>query len=222
MRQKANGQALTLKRLSEAEARAIEMVLDGLPSEHSRRAYERALFDFFHWHRGAGRPQINKAVVQRYTAELREAGMSSSSVNQRLSAIRKLVGEAADNGLLDPQIAGPEEALRKFLTSLRAVVQPNDVTASDIAEGADIPDLDKNGSVRRATHCHPRLEEDVGARLRREFLLVRWILRTAVRLTQTNLIVGGHQYYYGLRPGEGRFQHLAYVRACLAGVRDGL
>ena len=38
MRPKANGQALTLKRLSEAEARAIEMVLDGLASEHSRRA----------------------------------------------------------------------------------------------------------------------------------------------------------------------------------------
>ena len=27
------------------------MVLDGLPSEHSRRAYERALSDFFMWHR---------------------------------------------------------------------------------------------------------------------------------------------------------------------------
>jgi site-specific recombinase XerD len=112
MRQKANGQALTLKRLSEAEARAIEMVLDGLPSEHSRRAYERALFDFFHWHRGVGRPQLNKAVVQRYSAELREAGMSASSVNLRLSAIRKLAAEAADNGLLDAQIAGGIRAVK--------------------------------------------------------------------------------------------------------------
>lgn len=112
MKQKANGQALTLKRLSEAEARAIEMVLDGLPSEHSRRAYERALFDFFHWHRGAGRPQLNKAVVQRYAAELREAGMSASSVNQRLSAIRKLAAEATDNGLLDAQVAGGIRAVK--------------------------------------------------------------------------------------------------------------
>jgi site-specific recombinase XerD len=112
MRQKANGQALTLKRLSEAEVRAIEMVLDGLPSEHSRRAYERALFDFFHWHRGVGRSQLNKAVVQRYAAELREAGMSASSVNQRLSAIRKLATEAEDNGLLDPQIANGIRAVK--------------------------------------------------------------------------------------------------------------
>jgi site-specific recombinase XerD len=86
--------------------------LDSLPSEHSRRAYERALTDFFSWHRGVGRPQLNKAVVQRYAAELREAGMSSSSVNQRLSAIRKLALEAADNGALDPQIASGIRAIK--------------------------------------------------------------------------------------------------------------
>lgn len=112
MRQESNGQAVTLKRLSEAEARAIEVVLDGLPSEHSRRAYERALRDFFHWQRGMGCPQLNKAVVQRYAAELREDGMSASSVNQRLSAIRKLAAEAADNGLLDTQIAGGIRAIK--------------------------------------------------------------------------------------------------------------
>lgn len=112
MRQKANGRALTLKKLSEAEAGAIDMVLDGLPSEHSRRTYERALFDFFHWHRDVGRPQLNKAVVQRYAAVLREAGMSASSVNQRLCAIRKLAAEAADNGLLDAQIAGGIRAVK--------------------------------------------------------------------------------------------------------------
>jgi site-specific recombinase XerD len=112
MKQKATAQALTLKRFSEAEVRAIEMVLDGLPSGHSRRAYERALFDFFHWHRGVGRPQLNKAVVQRYAAELREAGMSASSVNQRLSAIRKLAAEAADNELLDTHVAGGIRAVK--------------------------------------------------------------------------------------------------------------
>ena len=104
--------ALVRSRLTAAEARAIEMVLDGLPSEHSRRAYGRALADFFHWHRGVGRPQLNKALVQRYAAELREAGMSPSSVNQRLSAIRKLATEAADNGALDPAIANGIRAVK--------------------------------------------------------------------------------------------------------------
>jgi site-specific recombinase XerC len=105
-------QSLVRSRLTEAETAAIRMVLDGLPSEHSRRAYERALFDFFQWHRGAGRPQLNKAVVQRYAAELRERGSSSSSINQRLSAIRKLAAEAADNGALDPQVAGGIRAVK--------------------------------------------------------------------------------------------------------------
>ena len=106
------GQDLIRTRLSPAETAAIRMVLDGLPSEHSRRAYERALIDFFHWHRGIGRPQLSKAVVQRYAAELREVGMAPSSVNQRLSAIRKLAAEAADNGALDPQIANGIRAVK--------------------------------------------------------------------------------------------------------------
>lgn len=81
-------QFLVRSRLTPAETQAIRMVLDGLPSQHSRRAYERALSDFFMWHRGDGRPQLGKAVVQRYAAELRKPGMAASSVNQRLSAIR--------------------------------------------------------------------------------------------------------------------------------------
>src|SRR5215218_3920701 len=105
-------QPLVLSRLTAAEAAAVGMVLDGLPSEHSRRAYERALSDFFHWHKGVGRPQLSKAVVQRYAAELREAGMAASSVNQRLSAIRKLAAEAADNGALDPQVANGIRAVK--------------------------------------------------------------------------------------------------------------
>lgn len=105
-------QSLVRSRLTAAETAAIRMVLDGLPSEHSRRAYERALYDFFHWHRGVGRPKLNKAVVQRYAAELRDAGMAPSSVNQRLSAIRKLALEAADNGALDPQVASGIRAVK--------------------------------------------------------------------------------------------------------------
>ena len=99
-------------RQKKSEEAAIQIVLDSLPSEHSRRAYRRALYDFFHWHTGVGRPYLSKAVVQRYAAELREAGMAPSSVNQRLSAIRKLAAEAADNGALDPQVANGIRAVK--------------------------------------------------------------------------------------------------------------
>jgi hypothetical protein len=43
MRQKAKAQALSLRRLTGPESEAVRIVLDGLASEHSRRAYERAL-----------------------------------------------------------------------------------------------------------------------------------------------------------------------------------
>jgi len=106
-------QALVRSALTAAEAAAIAMVVDGLPSEHSRRrAYERVLVDFFRWHASAGRPLLNKALVQRYAAELRDPGLSPSSINQRLSAIRKLTAEAADNGALDPQIASGIRAVK--------------------------------------------------------------------------------------------------------------
>jgi site-specific recombinase XerD len=107
-----NSNALVTSKLTPAETAAIRVVLDTLPSQHSRRAYERGLVDFFLWHRGVGRPKLSKAVVQRYAAELRDAGMAASSVNQRLSAIRKLAAEAADNGALDPQAANGIRAVK--------------------------------------------------------------------------------------------------------------
>ena len=88
-----------------AEQTAIQMVLDTLQSEHSRRAYERALREFFSWRRIAGSPALSKALVQRYAADLRTKGLSSSAINQQLSAIRKIVSEAADNEILDHQTA---------------------------------------------------------------------------------------------------------------------
>src|SRR5690242_10647447 len=87
------------------QAQVIRVVLDGLPSEHSKRAYERALRDFLVWHHRQGQPALGKATVQAYVAELRAVGVSPATINQRLAAIRKLVTEAADNGALDQQTA---------------------------------------------------------------------------------------------------------------------
>ena len=107
-----SNQSLMRSRLTSAETQAIQMVLDGLPSEHTRRAYRRALEDFFHWHRSESRPPLSKATVQRYTTTLRDSGMAPSSVNQRLSAIRRLATEAEDNGLLAPQVANGIRAVK--------------------------------------------------------------------------------------------------------------
>lgn len=94
------------------EAAMIQVVLDAVDSEHTRRAYARALADFLAWYDQAGRPTLNKATVQRYAAELRAAGMGASTINQRLSAIRKLAREAADNGAIPDAVANGIKAVK--------------------------------------------------------------------------------------------------------------
>lgn len=84
---------------------AIQAVLDTMPSEHSKRAYSRALTAFLDWHTNQGQPPLTKAVVSAYRAHLQEDGRGLAAINQALSAIRKLVREAADNGAIDPAIA---------------------------------------------------------------------------------------------------------------------
>lgn len=89
-----------------AFARIKALVLDGLGSPESRRAYSRALDDFLGWcQRQNPPPTFNKALVQRYRAELEGRGLAPATINIRLSAIRKLALEAADNGLMPPELA---------------------------------------------------------------------------------------------------------------------
>jgi site-specific recombinase XerD len=81
------------------------LVLDAVTSKHSRRAYEVALDGFIEWWESEGRPAFTKATVQAYRAKLEGDGLAAATINVRLSAIRKLAVEAADNGLLDPDLA---------------------------------------------------------------------------------------------------------------------
>ena len=84
----------------------IRLVLDGLTSSQSKRAYEKAIGDFLEWYQGQGKPGLTKATVQRYKTVLQESGLAPSSINQRMSAIRQLAQEAADNGLVDVDTNG--------------------------------------------------------------------------------------------------------------------
>jgi site-specific recombinase XerD len=83
----------------------IDLVTQSVDSPHSKRAYSRALIDFLDWYEKNGRPGFTKGVVNAYREHLLNAGKSRSSINQALSAIRKLATEAADNGLVAPTLA---------------------------------------------------------------------------------------------------------------------
>jgi site-specific recombinase XerD len=88
----------------------IDLVTNAVTSPHTQRAYSRALDDFITWYQHGGATGISKATVQAYVEELRANGITASSINQRLAAIRKFAQEAADNGLIDEVTA---QAIRR-------------------------------------------------------------------------------------------------------------
>jgi len=104
--------ALIKTKLTSAEKKIIAMVIDGLPSENSRRAYNRHLQEFFIWYAAENRAELNKALVQKYVKSLRAVKLSSSTINQKLSAIRKLATEAEDNNLMDARLANGIRAVK--------------------------------------------------------------------------------------------------------------
>src|SRR5258708_1187341 len=70
-----------------------------------KRVYNMALDEFMGWFQQAPRPGFTKATVSAWRVSLEDRGLGSSSIIIRMSAIRKLAAEAADNGLLAPELA---------------------------------------------------------------------------------------------------------------------
>jgi integrase len=86
--------------LTPVQARLRKMVLDAVASPHSKRNYARALDDLFQF--CASRP-LSRSLLMEWRAGME--ALSPSTINVRLSAVRKLVGEARRNNMI-----GSEEA----------------------------------------------------------------------------------------------------------------
>jgi site-specific recombinase XerC len=81
------------------------LVLDSVSSPITKRVYNMALDEFLQWFQQAPRPGFTKATVSAWRVSLEARGLGSSSIIIRMSSIRKLAAEAADNGLLAPELA---------------------------------------------------------------------------------------------------------------------
>jgi integrase len=81
------------------------LVLDSVSSPITKRVYNMALDEFLAWYQQAPPPGFTKATVSAWRVSLEARGLGSSSIIIRMSAIRKLAAEAADNGLLAPELA---------------------------------------------------------------------------------------------------------------------
>ena len=80
-------------------------VLNSLASPGSRRVYEYALDQFIAWYCSEPRLAFNRIVVTRYRMHLESRGLAANTINQQLAAVRRLAYEAADAGLLSPELA---------------------------------------------------------------------------------------------------------------------
>jgi hypothetical protein len=85
--------------------RAKSAVLNSLSFPHSRRNYKFATEQFITWYCSEPRLALNRTVVLRFRLYLESLGLAAGTVNQRLAAVRRLAYEAADSGLLSPELA---------------------------------------------------------------------------------------------------------------------
>jgi len=80
-------------------------VLNSLGSPASRRVYEYAIDQFIAWYCSEPRLAFNRIVVVRYRLYLESRHLAANTINQQLAAVRRLAHEAADSGLLSPELA---------------------------------------------------------------------------------------------------------------------
>jgi len=80
-------------------------VLNSLGSPASRRVYEYAIDQFITWYCSEPRLAFNRIVVVRYRIYLESRHLAANTINQQLAAVRRLAHEAADSGLLSPELA---------------------------------------------------------------------------------------------------------------------
>ena len=154
------------------EERLIKLVMDGVTSPNSRRAYRTGLTHFFQWVKGnETRPAFSKALVQEYKSHLQSLNLSAATINLRLSTLKKLAAEMSDNGQLDGEIAqgisrakGVKQAGEKagnWLVPQQAnelLRAPDTVTLRGLRDRAILAVLLSCG-LRRAELIHLRIED---------------------------------------------------------------
>ena len=94
----------TILRLPDLEQSKIA-VLHSLAAASSQESYGLAIDEFIGWYCSEPRLAFNRTVVLRYRFFLEQRNLAPSTINVRLAAVRRLVYEASDTGLLSPELA---------------------------------------------------------------------------------------------------------------------
>ena len=100
-RKKQPKRVLALPDLEHAKA----AVLNSLTSASGQRTYDHAIREFVAWYCSEPRLAFNRTVVLRYRIHLEQLNYAPATINLRLAAVRRVAYEAADAGLLSPELA---------------------------------------------------------------------------------------------------------------------
>jgi integrase len=84
---------------------AKSAVLNTLTSKSDQHTYDHAITEFVEWYCSEPRLAFNRNVVLRYRINLEQKQYAPSTINLRLAAVRRIAYEAADSGLLSPELA---------------------------------------------------------------------------------------------------------------------
>ena len=87
-------------------------VIGSLRSPESQRGYRHAIDEFIEWYCSEPRLSFNRTVVLRYRIHLESRNLPPGTINVRLAAVRRLAYEAADVGLLSPELAADIRRVR--------------------------------------------------------------------------------------------------------------
>jgi len=117
---------------------AKSAVLCSLRSPESQRSYRRSIDEFVTWYCSEPRLSFNKTVVTRYRIHLEDRQLAPGTINVRLAAVRRLAYEAADTGILSPELAA---GIRRVKGSKKLGIRlGNWLTASEAHALWQLPD----------------------------------------------------------------------------------
>src|SRR3989454_10433182 len=165
-------------------------VLNTLTSKSGQRTYEHAIDEFVEWYCSEPRLAFNRTVVLRYRIHLEERQYAPATINLRLAAVRRVAYEAADSGLLSPELAA---GIRRVRGVRRLGVRVGNWLTAE--QGKRL--LDATGAdTLRGKRNHAMLSLLIGCGLRRAELL--GLTMNSIQLREEHWVIadlvgkGGH------------------------------
>jgi integrase len=119
---------------------AVSMNLfDEITNKATKAMYKRAIEDFTSWSATQGYPSLCANAVLNYREHLGELAFSPSTINQRLSAIRRYAAQAAEVGSVSLNAAA--EVIRIRGKSISKAVGPPGLTPSEAERLVNAPSV---------------------------------------------------------------------------------